>query len=192
LTQAGLTDALDNEGFAGLYDFIFLPTSVRSGRSSRYAIVNFLRHSYGLSLAAHFYGRTDWGAGECAEACKVKWSLPQQGLQELVELYRNDPTMHASVAEHLRPALYSSGWQVPMPSPTKYLRGPPLRAEAHHETGRQVPQITAGPAASAQEEQTQIGSCGDGTADVFELAAPSQWPGLASSGPGPKKVRGLA
>lgn len=124
LTQLGLTQVLDNEGFAGLYDFVFLPHDLRTGKSKRYALVNCLRHSYGLSLAAHFHRRTSWGIGGGGAVCKVKWSFPQQGLQALVQEYRDHVTMHPSVPDELRPAMYHEGWQVPLPPPTKYIQAP--------------------------------------------------------------------
>ena len=90
LTQAGLIEVLDDVGFNGFYDFVFLPSSLRTGKSSRHATVNLLRHSYGLALAAHLHERTEWGDGLGVSACQVKWSLPLQGLQETLDTYRND------------------------------------------------------------------------------------------------------
>merc|ERR1719446_220362 len=124
LTQDGLIQVLDEEGFNGLYDFVFLPSCLRTGRAARFAIINLLRHSYGISLASHCHGRMDWGVDDANSACRVKWSLPVQGLEEVLETYRNDITMHPSVPEHLRPALFNRGFRIPMPAPTRHIRPP--------------------------------------------------------------------
>jgi len=133
LTQGELVQVLDDEGFHSLYDFVFLPASLRTGKSSCHAIVNFVRHSHGLLLAAHFHGRT-WGTGTGGPRCKAKWSSPRQGLQELLLHYRNDLTMHQSVPDEWRPALFSEGWRVPMPMPTKRIRTPEYPVYAKYDT----------------------------------------------------------
>lgn len=131
LTQGELIQVLDDEGFHGLYDFVFLPASLRTGKSSCHAVVNSVRHSHGLLLAAHFHGRT-WGASTGGPHCKAKWSYPRQGLEELLSHYRNDLTMHQSVPAELRPALFNQGWRVPMPMPTKRIRAPDYQSSAKY------------------------------------------------------------
>jgi len=171
LTQSQFVTELNLAGFSGLYDFVFLPVSLRTGRSSRHAIVNMVRHSYGLSLASHFHKRMDWGVGNGVPSCQVEWSLFEQGLLELLEVYRNDVTMHFSVGDDLRPALFSEGWQIPMPVPTRHIRAPPRRLDAYKKINGQVPSNTEGPVSS--NEKT-----GD---DDLQLEATNQWPDLASS-----------
>merc|ERR1712151_321717 len=131
---------LNNEGFNGLYDFIFLPTSLRTGRSTRYAIVNFTRHSYGLLLAAHFHGHNFCISDKDGPLCKVKWSFNHQGLPALLEHYRNDANMHESVPCCMQPALFYNGWRMPMPAPTKRIRTPSIRDFPYRSTTKEYVQ----------------------------------------------------
>lgn len=126
LTQAELLAVLDASGFHGLYDFVFLPASLRTGRNQGSAIINLTRHSYGLALAARAQGFEQWGPSADGSACEAKWSLPLQGISEHIENYRNHPAMHESVPEAFRPSLFMNGWQVPFPPPTQYIRAPRL------------------------------------------------------------------
>lgn len=124
LTQHELLNVLDASGFRGLYDFVFMPTSLRSGRSHGHAVVNLVRHSYGLQLAARAQGFCGWSTPGESWPCEVKWSLPLQGLQENVESYRNHAANHGSVPEAFRPCLFQQGWPMPFPAPTLPLRPP--------------------------------------------------------------------
>mmetsp|Transcript_66136 Transcript_66136/g.123404 ORF Transcript_66136/g.123404 Transcript_66136/m.123404 type:complete len:376 (-) Transcript_66136:157-1284(-) len=124
LTQSRLLEVLDDWGFCGYYDFVFLPVNLRTGRSQQHAIINVTRHSVGLALADRLHGFCEWGTGDGHKRCQVTWSLPTQGLAELVENHRNHPAMHEAVEGSLRPVLFSDGWQVPFPPPTRWLRNP--------------------------------------------------------------------
>lgn len=124
LTHAELLAVLDTAGFRSLYDFVFLPVNLRTGKNQGQAIVNFTRHSYGSALAARIHGFSGWGVADDGKPCQVKWSLPLQGLVEHIENYRNHPTMHESVPEAFRPTLFLDGWKVPFPAPTKWIRSP--------------------------------------------------------------------
>jgi len=170
LTQVEFTKVLDSEGFNGLYDFVFLPTSFRTGRSSRYAIVNLLRHAHGLLLAAHFHGRKAWNVGNGVPECQVKWSLPRQGLTELLEHYRNDVLMHESVPDELRPALYCDGWRVPMPPPTKRIRVPQITVDAYSEASAETPSTCT------PESQSE-----DASEHALQFELTSEWPTLEGS-----------
>jgi len=123
LKEMELLGELNAAGFTGFYDFIFMPTSVKNGRSHCRAIVNLTRHSYGLALAAKMHEFKDWSVGN-GEACKVEWSLPMQGFIEHIEHYRNHPWMHEIVPDALRPKVFADGWRVPFPPPTKWIREP--------------------------------------------------------------------
>lgn len=109
LLQEDLIEILDKEDFSGFYDFLYLPADLESGRNLGYAIVNLTRHEYGLALAASIHGRTSW-CGASTSACQVSWSLPVQGLKQLLEHYRNHPANHESVPEDKRPTYFCGGW----------------------------------------------------------------------------------
>jgi len=163
LTQDDLVQILNDEGFNGLFDFLFLPVSLRSGRSSRYAVINFSRHSYGLLLAAHFHGRTNWSLCGDGSRCKVSWSLSHQGLPAILEHYRNDPNMHERVPVCMQPALFHNGTRAQMPAPTKLLREP-----------RTVEQPWS--RISEKEVQPCVDTCAIGPA--FQLESTFEFPAL--------------
>mmetsp|Transcript_58983 Transcript_58983/g.140836 ORF Transcript_58983/g.140836 Transcript_58983/m.140836 type:complete len:361 (+) Transcript_58983:200-1282(+) len=124
LTQSRLLEVLDDWGFCGYYDFVFLPVNLRTGRSQRHALINVTRHSVGLALADRLHGFCDWGVGDGSRRCEANWSLPTQGLAELVENHRNHAAMHELVEGSLKPMLFTDGWQVPFPAPTRWIRNP--------------------------------------------------------------------
>merc|ERR1719384_292875 len=88
---------LDSEGFAGLYDFVYVPCDLKNGHNLGYGFVNLTSHHTALESLNHFDGFCGdaWGA----EACAVAWSSAQQGRHEHEERYRNSPLMHASVSD---------------------------------------------------------------------------------------------
>jgi len=124
LTQEQLLATIDRLGFSGSYNFVFMPTEWATWENYGHAIIKLTRHSWGLALAAHLHEFEEWGiADSCSsEKCSVKWSLPMQGLTEHVENYRNDPAMHESVDDRLRPMLFRDGWRLAFPPPTRSLR----------------------------------------------------------------------
>jgi len=117
LTQDGFLEVLDREEFSGFYDFVFLPPAAASDKGTRNAIVNMTKHEYALALAARLHGKTSWGVGDGCDSCEVSWSLPLQGLSELIQVYRDSPESSPDVEAHLRPQLFSKGWPVPLPPP---------------------------------------------------------------------------
>lgn len=122
LTQDELLEILDREEFSGLYDFVFLPAACAGSGSApaqgpRCALVNLIKHQHALSLAARLHGKTAWGGGDRRRACEVTWSLPIQGLEELVQTFRDAPENSPDVEESLRPQLFERGWPTPLPPP---------------------------------------------------------------------------
>merc|ERR1719199_886048 len=89
LLQEDLIEVLDKEGFSGFYDFLYLALDPNTHRNLGHAIVNLTRHEYGLALSALMHGRTSW-CGTITSECQVTWSIPLQGLSQLIEHYRND------------------------------------------------------------------------------------------------------
>merc|ERR1711860_210318 len=86
-----LLDLLDSRGFAGCYDFAYLPVNFETMSCLSHAFVNMvsprdaerLRELEGVSWAF---------ASE--NVCQVVWNDKNQGLAALVARYRNSPVMH--------------------------------------------------------------------------------------------------
>lgn len=115
LLQEDLIEILDKEGYSGFYDFFYLPTEPDHCRNLGYAIINLTRHEYGLSLSALMHGRASWCGVKSAQ-CQVSWSMPLQGVTELVGHYHYaHPACHESVPLDMRPTFFSGGWPRPLP-----------------------------------------------------------------------------
>lgn len=122
-----LLDLLDLEGgFAGKYDFVYLPIDFKSQAGLGYAFVNFTSPSDAESCWPVFEGFTRWVVPS-AKVCSVTWGNPLQGFTAHVNRYRDSPVMHASVPDDWKPVIFSGGERVTFPQPTKNIKPPKLR-----------------------------------------------------------------
>lgn len=125
-TRDLLLTMLDCEGFAGLYDFIYMPIDFKSQACLGYAFVNLSDPSVVPLFWSTFNGYARWVLPS-RKVCSVSWSAPHQGLQEHVDRYRNSPVMHASVPDMYKPVLFENGVRVQFPEPSKAPRAPRVR-----------------------------------------------------------------
>jgi hypothetical protein len=130
-TRANLLELLDKLGFAGSYDFVYLPFDFVKKGNLGYAFVNMKSEhgEYGAQRLRHsFTGFFQWAA----IAPKIKsdkvgragWAAKQQGLRANVDRYRNCDAMHNAVPDEFKPALFWNGARIRFPAPTKALRRP--------------------------------------------------------------------
>jgi hypothetical protein len=141
-TRQALLGLLDIHGFAGLYDFVYLPIDFRNGVNLGYAFVNSVLHEDALRLLEHFNGLCT-GTGQ---NCEVSWACPNQGLKDYVERYRNSPVMHPSMPDEYKPMVFRNGRQVDFPLPTKPIKAPKLRLMASGRSqGQEAVQVTQAP-----------------------------------------------
>lgn len=125
-TRQKLEALLSSEGFGELYDFIYLPAELGTGTCFGYAFINMATAQDAERFVEHFQGFDRWPEQDDRRAV-VHLSEALQGLQEQIERYRNSPLMHPSVADDLRPAVYSRGLRVEFPAPTVPIRAPRVR-----------------------------------------------------------------
>jgi len=118
-----LLSMLDEEGFAGKYDFVYLPIDFASGAGVGYAFINMVSHQDAERFRVHFTGFTRW-AFPSRKVAEVAWSNPNQGLAVHIERYRNSTVMHPSVCDEYKPALFANGVRVPFPMPTRIIKAP--------------------------------------------------------------------
>lgn len=121
--RAMLAKMLDAAGFAGAYDFIYLPMDFKTRAGFGYAFVNLVDPSVVPRFWQTFEGYNKW-VFPCNKVCHVGWSEPHQGIKAHIRRFRNSPLMHESVPDEYRPALFSGGIRVPFPAPTKVLQPP--------------------------------------------------------------------
>jgi len=124
LSCQDLVDALHAAGFAGTYDFVYLPIDFRRGLGVGYAFLNVVEHSAAAAIMDMFQGfsASAWSS-KSRKVVEVCWS-EQQGLSALVERYRNSRMMHKNVPNQFKPMLLSNGMRVPFPEPTRKIRAP--------------------------------------------------------------------
>lgn len=125
-TQHMLLTLIDDMGFKGRYDFVYLPMDFRNGVNLGYAFVNLVSHPDALQMMSTFQGFSKWFF-DSAKVCEVAWAAPHQGLEEHVERYRNSPVMHPTMPDEYKPMMFRDGVRVPFPPPTKAIRAPKLR-----------------------------------------------------------------
>jgi hypothetical protein len=128
-TRARFLDMLDSQGFAGAYDFVYLPIDFSSQACLGYAFVNLSDPSVLPSFWRTFEGFAKW-AVPSRKVCEVSWSGPHQGFDAHVERYRNSPVMHPSVPDECKPIVFQYGKCMPFPPPTKAIRFPRMRNSA--------------------------------------------------------------
>jgi hypothetical protein len=124
-SRAMLLSLLDEEGFAGKFDFVYLPIDFASGAGVGYAFINMVSHHDAERFRVHFTGFTKW-AFPSRKVAEVAWSNPNQGLAVHIERYRNSTVMHPSVCDEYKPALFANGVRVPFPVPTRIIKAPQL------------------------------------------------------------------
>lgn len=121
-----LIELFDTAGFQGTYDFVYLPIDFRTKMSLGYAFVNFVDSGVAQQFMICFEGFSSWHFSS-PKVCNVSWSVPNQGLEEHVERYRNSPIMHEGVPDEFKPRLYEGGVRVAFPGPTKRIKPPRVR-----------------------------------------------------------------
>lgn len=114
---------LNEEGFDGLYDFVYLPFDFNRDANLGYAFVNLTGADAVEAFWKTFAGFSNWVL-PTAKVCQVGWSGPHQGLIAHVERYRNSPVMHNSVPDEYKPVIFANGVRQPFPSPTKKIKAP--------------------------------------------------------------------
>lgn len=125
-TRDMLLEDMDSEGFAGQYDFVYLPTDFRSWTGFGYAFVNMVSHEPALRMLRVFPGYDKWQLPS-DKLCEVDWSDPHQGLSIHIDRYRNSPVMHEDVPDIYKPVIFSEGVRAAFPEATKRIRLPRLR-----------------------------------------------------------------
>jgi len=114
LTQEDFIEILDKEGYSGFYDFAHIPFDPDRRCNLGYAIVNLTRHEYGLALSALMHGRTSW-CGATASECQATWSVPMQGITQIMDHYKDHAACLDDVPSDMRPTFFASGWPRPLP-----------------------------------------------------------------------------
>lgn len=126
VSRDSVTKMMDDAGFNGLYDFIYMPIDFRSKSGFGYAFINLVSNAAAEQFFAHFNGFAGWEI-KSQKVAEVTWTESNQGLDVHVDRYRNSPVMHEVVPDEFKPAKFSAGVRVAFPGPTKPIRAPRFR-----------------------------------------------------------------
>jgi hypothetical protein len=127
LTRDMLMRLMDDQGFAGEYNFVYMPIDFVKQVGLGYAFVNLCRNDVAPRFWKCFDRFCSWPLSS-SKVCRLGWSTPHQGLEKHVERYRNSPLMHKDVPDEIRPVLLQDGIRIDFPPPTKALKAPRLKA----------------------------------------------------------------
>lgn len=122
--QDQLLRLLESSGFAERFDFVYLPVDFASGACLGFAFVNLISSEDALLVIGRLQGWSSWCDSSCHKVLQLSWSDPHQGLDMLIDRYRNSRIMHKNVPSEYKPLIFKAGEQVPFPGPTKRLRSP--------------------------------------------------------------------
>lgn len=125
-TRAMIQATLDWEGFAGQYDFLYLPCSFDDWSALGHAFVNFPAHRNAERATAKLSGRVLWPEVD-SKPCEVCWSKALQGLAACVGRFRNSPVMDPCMSDAYKPILLKKGVRSAFPEPTKQIQ--PVRGK---------------------------------------------------------------
>jgi len=101
-----LRQVMDDEGFAGAYDFIYVPMDFVKAVCFGFAIVNFSSGLEAEKALAHF---STHGTRLFGQPVSSEWSESVHGVEALVDKYRNSKVMLDDVPEAYKPLLLSEG-----------------------------------------------------------------------------------
>jgi hypothetical protein len=124
---------LDEAGFAGCYNFIYLPAHFKSWTLSQYSFVNFVTAADALRAITELNG-AQWPGSKEGDPVVAVWSEVHQGLDAHIERYRNSPLMHNAVPDEYKPIFLRDGLRVKFPRPRQRLAPPrtlPGRRQRH-------------------------------------------------------------
>merc|ERR1719492_145677 len=130
-----LLHLLDCKGFAGKYDYVYVPTDLARQAGLGYAFVNLVSAADAQLIRQRLEGFRHWTVPS-SKRLTVGWSDTVQGLEANVERYRNNPIMHECVPDESKPAVFKDGKRAEFPQPTKRLRKPDLMRQGRPKGGR--------------------------------------------------------
>lgn len=151
LQRDTLAQLLDNMGFYGQYDLVYIPVDFSTGSGLGYAFINAIAPCVIPNLWQALDGFSSWPI-DGDSICSVSWSDPHQGLSAHLERYQNSPVMHPDVPDEWKPALFMHGVRVDFPPPTKKIKAPKVRSKKS-KTEKEKAEKEAKEAAERQPEE---------------------------------------
>lgn len=175
-------DLLNDKGFRGRYDFVYVPADYKHKTGLGYAFVNMgnskaviydpakteneVCHGWAVEVWEKLDGFKEWktiGEKKSSKECEVTWgSSEHQGKQHHIDRYRDSPVMHPDNKSSYKPAIFDDdGEIVPFPAPVKALRKP--RTKKQPRTGCTSPSPSHGSRSEVQDDGKDNDANGKGT-----------------------------
>jgi len=118
LSRAKLIDLLEEKGFEGQFDLLYLPMDFKTKCNFGFAFVNLTTHENALRFSNVFHNFASWSSSRCRKVCAVCWG-EVQGLHANVVSYQNSAVMRKQdVPDDYKPAMFQNGLQIPFPRTT--------------------------------------------------------------------------
>ncbi|CAE7249890.1 ML5 [Symbiodinium natans] len=114
-------DLLQVLGLSPVVNFAYMPLHWRSDTSFGEVFLNAVTPEAALELWGILDGMQFEGESECLT---VRWATKVQGLDALIQKYRNSSAMHPSVPVKAKPHLFDDGRCSRFPDPTRKLAKP--------------------------------------------------------------------
>jgi len=111
LTRQMLLDVLDQQGFQGSYDFVYLPRDMRKLRCFGYAFINWVSVDHAIAVVQHFDCFCAWPVG--ARPCSATINS-QTSLASVLERLQDSAVLRPETLEEFLPLVMSSGSLVPL------------------------------------------------------------------------------
>jgi len=118
LSRAKLIDLLEEKGFEGQFDLLYLPMDFKTKCNFGFAFVNLTTYENALRFSHVFHNFASWPSSGCRKVCAVCWG-EVQGLHANVVSYQNSAVMRKQdVPDDYKPAMFQNGLQIPFPRTT--------------------------------------------------------------------------
>eukprot|EP00928_Gymnodinium_smaydae_P034367 TRINITY_DN24371_c0_g2_i1.p1 TRINITY_DN24371_c0_g2~~TRINITY_DN24371_c0_g2_i1.p1 ORF type:complete len:322 (-),score=40.14 TRINITY_DN24371_c0_g2_i1:361-1233(-) len=117
-TSTKLMRTIDEEGFSGLYDFLYVPMVMNRRCALGYAVVNLVDPYYAKRFMTVFEGHSRW-CTMSRNVCHIVWAEQLQGLQAHIAHFRNATVMGHRIPHECKPRLFENGTEIDFPPPCK-------------------------------------------------------------------------
>lgn len=117
-TREMVVEMLNDNGFQGCYDLLYLPLDFKTEAALGYALINLVSPEDAERFKDFFKGFTKWSTTS-EKICEVSWS-DVQGVHKHVERHWKSSAMQGTVRDKFKPLFFENG---------KLISGPPAKKE---------------------------------------------------------------
>mmetsp|Transcript_65707 Transcript_65707/g.129467 ORF Transcript_65707/g.129467 Transcript_65707/m.129467 type:complete len:153 (-) Transcript_65707:110-568(-) len=112
------------QGFSLDFNFAYVPLHISSEVALGYAVVNMANQAKAQQFMGQIQGMR---VPNQEKALVVEWCRKIQGLDGMVDRYRNSKVMHPNIADRQKPMVFHNGMPIRFPGPNRNVNAPRLR-----------------------------------------------------------------